>query len=234
MAKHLGLWVVVLAAASAQGLTPTLDRNLSEWVGPEVGSLGVHTDPDGGSYEILYTLDGINLYIGIDRSLSSRFLGDTPWDDDSFFLAIDTDGVADSGALSDGYSRMQFAGPLRPDEIYYFAGGNDAFGGFHETSSFDSGGAITWNGWRADPYAYYGRSDAGGDDELVIPLSELGGATSFTVWAWMTREGNGYLEATWPAGSTGFDPQTMTEGFFIPEPGALVLLVFGAVLIRRR
>ena len=224
----------LFAVGMAQALTPTLDRDLSDWVGSDVGSLGVQADPDGGSYEILYTLDGINLYIGIDRSQTSRYLGDTAWDDDSFFFAIDIDGASNSGATADGYGRMQFAGSLLPDQIYYYAGGNETYGGWHESSSFDSGGNVTWNGWRADPYAYYGRSDAGGDDELVIPLSELGGATEFTVWAWMTRESNGYLEATWPAGSTGTDPQTMTAGIFIPEPSALLLLAIGSVLLRRR
>lgn len=234
MARKVALLAAAFAVAGAYALTPTLDRDLSEWTGPDVGSLGSRPAPDGGTYEILYTFDASNLYLGIDRTSSGRYLGDVGWDDDSFFFAVDFDGAANSGATLDGYQRMNFAGALRPDMIYYFTGGNEAYGGWHERSSFDSAGNITWEGWRADPLAYYGRSDAGTDDELVIPLSEIGNATEVTVWAWMTREGNGYLEATWPDGATGADPQTMTAGILIPEPSALVLLALGGLMLRRR
>lgn len=236
MAKKLALLVAATAVAGAFALTPVLDRDLSEWVGPDVGTLGVQPAPDGGTYEILYTFDASNFYLGIDRSSSGRYLGDIGWTDDSFFFMIDVNGGGGGGAALDGYSRMNFAGPLLPDYGYYFAGGNDANGGWHERNAWDSGaGAWNWLGWRSDPYAIYGQpASTGLDDEIMIPLSELGGATEFTVWAWMTREGNGYLEATWPAGASGPDPGTMTDGIYIPEPSALLLLALGATLLRRR
>ena len=48
-----------------------------------------------------------------------------------------------------------------------------------------------------------------------------------TAWAWMTRESNGYIEASWPAGVTGPSP-TFGDGLTIPEPATLALLILSA------
>ncbi|MBN1766312.1 MAG: immunoglobulin domain-containing protein [Sedimentisphaerales bacterium] len=200
---------VIFMTSQALALTLVLDGNLTEWVGDEVNNLGTEPAPDGGSYTLLATWDGTDVYLAIDRDSSNRYLGDTGWDNDSFFIAFDTDGIADSGADWDGYSRMNFAGPMKPDVIYYYAGGPS----WYERSVWN-GGTWDWQGW-TDADSYYGYSETHPDDELVPDLLTqapgLSGASELMVWAWMTREGNGFAECTWPRWASGFYTQVFGD-----------------------
>jgi len=230
--KRIVLFLIVLVAAcAANAITPTLDGDLSEWTGPGIYSLGSQSAPDGGIYEILLTYDANNLYIGVDRDSSDRYLGDTGWDNDSFFFAIDTDGTASSGAQTDGYTRVSFDGTYLPDQFYYYAGGPN----WYESSTWN-GSAHTWNGW-TETGARYGNNDTTPDDELTIPFSDIGGSNNYMVWSWMTREGNGYVESSWPDGNTGTQPTFGDGVMVIPEPASMAMIALGgllAFLLRRR
>lgn len=231
MKRILVLLSVVAVAVSAHAITPTFDGVLTEWTGPTVNSLGSYAAPGGGVFEVLISYDDNNLYIGVNRDSSDRYLGDTAWDNDSFFFAIDTDGTASSGAGADGYARANFGGTYLPDQFYYYAGGPN----WYESSTWN-GSSHTWNGW-SDSGALYGYQEANPDDELAIPLSDIGGSADVMVWAWMTREANGYVETSWPDGYTGTSP-TFGDGVMaIPEPVSATLFAIGglfALALRRR
>ena len=225
-----GTFCVLFCTGQVFALTVTFDSVLDEWIGDDVVNLGTEAAPDGGSYTLLATWDAANLYMGMDRDSSDRYLGDTGWDNDSFFVAIDTDGVAGSGATQDGYGRMNFGGTMLPDFIIYYAGGPN----WYESSTWN-GSSWDWNGW-TDSGAIYGSSDAQPDDEFAISLSNIGGFHEVMVWAWMTRESNGWIEASWPGGPWGEGP-TVGNGIMIPEPATVNLLGLGSMLltsIRRR
>lgn len=233
--KHVVLVFTVLGLSAMAGpgwASINLDGILDEWTGSNVVNLGTWPAPDTGSYTLLATWDASNLYIGVDRDSSDRYLGDTGGDNDSFFLAIDVDGVAGSGAGQDGYGRMDFAGTMLPDMIYYYAGG----GGWYESGTWNGGG-WDWNGW-TNANSYYGWQEDNPNDELCIPLADIGGSHEVMAWAWMTREAGDFVETSWPDGTTGGDPNpVMTEGFMIPEPATISLLGMGSLLagvIRRR
>lgn len=198
----------------SMAITLTFDGNLTEWTGDEINNLGTEAAPEGGTYKLLATWDGNDLLIGMDRNSSDRYLGDSYWNNDSFFIAIDVDKVAGSGADIDGYSRMRFNGPMKPDVFYYYAGGSP----WYERGWWDDVfGEMNWLGW-TDANSFYGYQEANPNDELLIPLANVvgdpsvlltdnvTGSSEVTVWAWMTREGNGWIEASWPRGAKGPDP----------------------------
>lgn len=221
--------LVLTAVVPALVMTPTYDGVLDEWWGqPDVLDLGAQPAPDMGGYTLLATWDASSLYLGTARDSSDRYLGDTGWDNDSFFVAIDVDGVPGSGFGMDGYSRMNFGGTMLPDVFYAFAGG----GGWYEWASWN-GASFDWQGW-SNAGTYYGWQDPNPDDELSIPLANIGGDAEVMIWAWMTREGNMAIEASWPAGATGEGP-TMGDGIILPEPASLgLVLIGGLALLRRR
>jgi hypothetical protein len=208
----LAVLCVVFYTGQVLALTVTFDSVLDEWVGDEVNNLGTEPAPDGGSYTLLAVWDGANFSIGMDRDSSDRYLGDTWWENDSFFVAIDTDGVEGSGSSLDGYSRMSFGGPMLPDVIYYFAGGNNIGQDDWYESSTWNGTGWDWNGW-TNFGTMYGTNDAAPDDEISVDIvakaPAVSGANELLVWTWMTREGNDFVEASWPRGHTGFEEPIM-------------------------
>jgi hypothetical protein len=205
----LGILSVIGFCSQAWALTPALDGILYEWTGPEVLNLGTQTASGGGSYTLLATWDATNLYIGVDRNSTDRYLGDTYLVHDSFFVAIDVDGLAGSGGLSDGYSTVDFNGARRPDFVYNYAGGE----GWYESCSWNGSG-YNWLGW-SNAGTFYGWSESNPNDEITIPLSAIGGSHNVMIWAWMTIEGvYNSTTASWPAGSTGTSP-TFGEGVLI-------------------
>lgn len=233
MKKVIAVSVAALFVSSALAITPTLDGVLDEWVGPDVINIGSEPGPTGGAYTAYLTYDLDALYLGVDRDSTDRYLGDQSGVTDNFFLAIDVDGIAGSGATSDGYGRVDFAGPMLPDFIYYFAGG----GGWYERGSWNGAG-WDWLGWtNAD--TYYGWTDDPGDphpnDEMKMWMSEIGGGPEVTVWAWMTLRDDGNVYASWPTGHYGDDPNPVFgDGIYIPEPASLALLAIGGLLVLRR
>ncbi len=227
--KHLFALVLVgvLASSASAGFAPTFDGILGEWTGPDVASLGTQPGPDGGTYELLVGFGDFDLFFGMARDDTDRYLGDTGWDNDSFFIAVDTDGVPGSGGGFGSYGRVDFGGTMLPDRIYNYAGGS----GWYELATWNGGG---WDyGW-SDAGTYYGWQEGNADDELAMPFADIGGDANVTIWGWMTREGNANVEASWPAGYTGDHP-TFGEGILLPEPATIALLGFGGlVLLRRR
>ena len=218
----LGLMIVSLSTSGLFGLVVNQDGNLSEWVGTEVQCLGIEPGPDGGSYTLFAAWDGAVLNLGVDRDSTNRYLGDDGGTNDSFFIAIDVDGIDNSGNGLDGYQRLNFAGPKRPDVIYYFAGGA---GGWHERGVW-TGTGWDWRGWTPDNQ-YYGFQEANPNDELMPDLvtqePAASGLNQLRVWAWMTREGNGTVTASWPAGHTGDSP-TFDEGLLVRDLATLQAL----------
>ena len=71
------LAAVMLASSASAALTPAFDGLLDEWVGPDVTNLGSQPGPDFGTYTLLSTWDADNLYFGMDRDTTDRYLGDT-------------------------------------------------------------------------------------------------------------------------------------------------------------
>jgi len=228
--RIVAMLAVLATAGAASALTPVQDGVLGEWWGdPTVIDLGSEPAPDGGGYNLLVSSDLTDLHIGMARDSSDRYLGETNWDNDSFFLAIDTDGTPGSGAPNGAYGRLDFGGTMRPDRMYAYAGG----AGWYEICVWD-GANWTYPGW-SDAGTFYGHDDTYPDDELSVPLADIGGSANVMIWAWMTREENAWIEASWPSGSTGDHP-TMGDGIIVPEPMTMVLLLAGGVglLLRRR
>lgn len=201
---------MIYFSGQVSAMTPNFDGILNEWIEPYVVDLGTQAGPTTGSYRFLATWDQVNLYLATDRSSTGRYLGDSAGTNDSFFVAIDTDGIAGSGATLDGYGRVNFGGRLLPDLIYYFAGG----AGWYESSTW-TGTGWNWNGW-TNSGTYYGWQPENPDDEFTIALSLIGGSHEVMVWAWMTPEANGTIQASWPAGYTGTSP-LMRDGIIIRE-----------------
>ncbi|HOL88416.1 MAG TPA: immunoglobulin domain-containing protein [Anaerohalosphaeraceae bacterium] len=205
---------IFFTAAPLKALTPSLDGILTEWTGPDVVFLGSQPSIGTGQYTLLATWDTVNLYLAVDRKTTGRYLGDTANTNDSFFVAIDTDNLPNSGGTQDGYGILYFSGSMRPDFIYCYAGGS----GWYETCNW-TGSGWNWRGW-TNAGTYYGWAPSNPDDELIIPLSSIGGSPNVRIWAWMTREGiYDTVDASWPAGVTGYRP-TFGDGIII-RPGAL-------------
>ncbi|HOQ04581.1 MAG TPA: PEP-CTERM sorting domain-containing protein [Anaerohalosphaeraceae bacterium] len=224
----MGLVCLLTAAVPVSAFTPVLDGILNEWTGPGIVNLGTQPGIDTGTYALLAGWDDSNLYIAVDRNSTNRYLGDDYWAHDSFFFAIDTDGIAGSGASQDGYGILSFAGTMRPDFIYCYAGG----AGWYETCNW-TGTYWNWNGW-TNAGTYYGWNEDYPNDEMTIPLSVIGGSRQVMVWAWMTREGiYDTVDASWPAGTTGYRP-VFGDGAMIPEPASLTLFGLGGLLLAVR
>jgi hypothetical protein len=215
MKKGIFLFIVSAAAllsSQTLALTPPLDGILNEWTGPGVADLETQPGIGGtGTYRLLATWDSTNLYLAVDRKTTGRYLGDTAQTNDSFFVAIDIDGLPNSGGKEDGYGILSFAGPMLPDLIYCYAGGE----GWYETCSWN-GIAWGWNGWTSAG-TYYGWSALNPNDEFSIPLASIGGSPHVQIWAWMTREGvYDYVDASWPAGYTAYSV-VFEDGIIIRE-----------------
>jgi hypothetical protein len=224
----------LLYAGQVSALTVTFDADLGEWVGADVANLGTRGGPDNGSYIMLSTSDATNLYLGMERGATERYLGDTDLVNDSFFVAIDVDGVANSGATAAGYGNVSFGGTYRPDLIYYFEGGPS----WYQKTSWNGTG-WNWDGW-SDSGVIYGNPGWGDDDEFAFALDSIGGSDGqVRIWAWMTREDNNWVESYWNGESTDYgaaESPNLVDGIVlsIPEPATMVLLGLGSLAMLRR
>ena len=174
--------------------TISIDGDLSDWSANEL----METD---GPATLHITWDATNLYLG----LSGVYLGDTPSQDKSFFVCIDTDQIAGSGAALDGYSTVNFNTVVfAPEYCFYFTGG----AGWYEWSTWNGTG-WDWNGWRSDGtfYNYPGNPAPIPGSELTIIRTEIGSPNSLRLAAWFTPEESSIVEATWPSqNATGTTP----------------------------
>ena len=234
---------MVVCTAQASALTVNFDADLEEWTGADVTDLGTRAAPDGGSYTLLASYDADNFYLGMDRGDTERYLGDTGWDNDSFFVAVDVDGTAASGGATGAYGIASFGGTYLPDLIYAFEGGPH----WYHTFTWDGSSFVDNSDW-GQSGVIYGGPTWGDDDEFALDPASIGGEDGeVRIWAWMTREGNegGYIEASWPSGKTSiWDEQTQSathptfgDGVvLVPEPTTLALLGLGslAMTLKRR
>ncbi|OXU15871.1 PEP-CTERM sorting domain-containing protein [Sedimentisphaera salicampi] len=234
------LLAIMLLGTLASGKYITVDSDMSDWTGEDIINLGSRDDPDGGSYDLKVTFDEDNIYLGLDRTSTDRNLGDTSWDDDSFFISFDVDASTGSGAGSDGYERVNFTGDNRPDKVFYYAGGPV----WYESSNWNSTSSEwNWDGWVENGGTGHSASYGIDGDEFAISRDLVGADIDdeVTMWAWMTREGNGFVETGWGVGSSIYDaeneliyPPDAGNGIMVPEPFTLGLLGIGSIALRRR
>jgi len=198
----IGLMLALIGSGWATTYsTPTLDGDLTDWAGDELIDANDCNACGVGqfAYALYVTWDATNLYVGVGRRSTGRYLGDTAWTDDSFFVAIDTDQTNGSGATDDPSDEdfnktITFGDPNSlPDYFYAFAGGGGWFKRYNWTGS-------AWNpiGW-TNAGTYYGWNNPNNyNDELTIPWSEIGSPSTIRLYAYMTREQNDWIEDVWP------------------------------------
>ncbi len=209
--------ICLLVPAIAFGLTYTTPNTTDGKIESDTPVLGGTTwesdeliDNDGGTNFYL-TWDDTTFYCGISGSYAIQEDGQFDW-----FIAFDTDQIPGSGATSDGYGAVTFAGDFLPEVIYYYAGGF----GWYESSEWDTaaGGAWVWRGW-TDNCSFGGWS--GNDStEFCIPDSMLQHADSVAICSWITDENQNQILASYPhANPIGAVTQLMTHFFVAKDLG---------------
>jgi hypothetical protein len=193
-----------LTAASSYH-TISVDGDLNDFLTDE------HVETSSG-YDLYLTWDATNLYIGLSDAILSDALGDY-----SFFVAIDVDQTASSGATSDGYSRVNFTGDYLPEYGYYFAGG----AGWYERSTWN-GSSWDWNTWTNTGTFYHwsGNTATIPGSEFTIPWSDIDSPSEIALYAWLTEENNANVVAAWDSvNPTGASP-TFYDPYYYPDLGS--------------
>lgn len=180
------------------GLTPhtividglnDFDRG-SEWMEPRADSL-------------FLTWDDEALFIGFNgRNLAT---GD-------FFVHLDTDLVAGSGAPSSSWGRVAFGGGLRPEyELAVEGGGNslqlNSWSGAWSYAQYGQHGATSYEGWSANPLT-----------EIRLPWSEIGDPAALAVCAGFTAEDSPLVLLAWPQANPVGNGVQFGEWFVFAEP----------------
>ncbi len=186
--------------------SPVTNDGVVENAQPMLGGTQWETDEfidADGSTNFHFTWDSNKIYFAIQGPYAD--LEEKP-NGYEWFIAIDTDLRAGSGATSDGYGKVTFSGDHLPEFILYFAGGV----GWYETSLWNP---ITqswvWRGW-TDSCSYGGWVN-NKTSEICIPRSHFGNPTSIAVCSWITNEAQTMVVASYPSANViGNVPVAMT------------------------
>ncbi|MBN3036200.1 MAG: hypothetical protein JW861_11485 [Bacteroidales bacterium] len=164
--------------------------------------------------ESLYiTWDANHLYVGY-YSLNLNGGGD-------FFVNIDTDQLAGSGATSDSWGRVDFAGLYLPEYHVAIEGGGGSMQVNHWTGSgwnYPGNGAIgnSYEGWESN-----------GLTEISVPWADLGNPGGVAISVYTTEEDNHTVTAAYPGlNPVGNHPViTYCYGYFQPYISGMMPLV---------
>lgn len=152
---------------------------------------------------LFLTWDSEALYIGFHgRNLAT---GD-------FFVHLDTDLVAGSGAPSSSWGRASFAASHRPEyELAVEGGGNslqlNAWDGAWSYQQYGAHAATSYEGWSGNPLT-----------EIRLPWSEIGDPTALAVCAGFTAEDSWNTILAWPQTNPVGNGVTLSEWFVFAEP----------------
>ncbi len=154
---------------------------------------------------LFITWDSQNLYIGFNgQDLST---GD-------FFVYIDTDLAAASGAPRNAWGRVGFGSAHRPEfELSVEGGGNsmqiNSWAGSWSYTQYGDHDGTSYEGWSGNPMS-----------EFRVPWSELGNPAGIAIAASVSQEDNWNTTLSWPlANPTGSDA-TLTS-WYVFDAGTL-------------
>ena len=153
---------------------------------------------------LFVTWDAQALYVGWrGRSLST---GD-------FFVHLDTDLVAGSGAARDSWSRVGFASANRPEYCIAVEGGGSSMQINHWTgaawtySQYGSHSGTSYEGWTGNLLT-----------ELRIPWSEIGNPTRLGICASFSQENNLVTVVAWPQANPTGNNVTLSQWWTFASP----------------
>jgi len=156
------------------------------------------------SDSLFLTWDAQALYVGWHgRALS---LGD-------FFLSIDTDLVAGSGAARDSWSRVGFSTAHRPEFCIAVEGGGNSMqinawnGSAWTYRQYGAHTGISYEGWTGNTLT-----------ELRLPWSEIGNPTGLALCAHFTQENNLVTAVAWPLANPTGTNVTLTSWWTFAQP----------------
>ena len=156
------------------------------------------------SDSLFLTWDSQALYVGWHgRALS---LGD-------FFLGIDTDLVAGSGATRDSWSRVGYTTAHRPEYCVAVEGGGNSMqinrwsAGAWTYRQFGTHTGLSYEGWTGNTLT-----------ELRIPWSELGNPVGLALCAHFTQENNQVTVVAWPQANPVGTNVTLNSWWTFAQP----------------
>ena len=157
----------------------------SEWMAQSADSLFITWD----SQYLYIGYNGLNLATG------------------DFFVYIDTDGVAGSGAPRNAWNRVGFGPDRRPEyELSIEGGGNsmqlNVWAGNWSYQQYGEHGATSFEGWSGNIM-----------NEIRLPWSELGSPTQLALALSTSQEDNLMTTRSWPAANPVGNNITITDWF---------------------
>lgn len=192
--------------------SPVTIDGVVESAEPVLGGTSWETDElidVDGSTNFHFTWDSDKIYFAIQGPYAD--LEEKP-DGYEWFIAVDTDLQAGSGAVSDGYGKVTFSGDHLPEFILYFAGGV----GWYETSEWDQNSqSWIWRGW-TDSCSYGGWID-NKTSEICIPRAHFGNPTSIAVCSWITDEAQTQVVASYPSANVIGNVPVVMAYFWVVE-----------------
>lgn len=158
---------------------------------------------DVDTYTLYMTWDNTNLYFGL-FSLNLGGGGD-------FFINIDTDQIAGSGASSDSWGRVVYPNQYRAEYAVAIEGG---------------GGSIQLNKWTGAAWQYPGSGGANsyegwsgnGLTEISIPWVSIGNPAGITISAHVSQENNQTITASFPLQNPVGNHPTLTHVYALYVP----------------